>query len=210
MGNLKIPEVTIIRISIYSRYLSQLKEKGIRDITSEDMARGVGIKSAQIRKDLSYFGRFGSRGSGYNVRNLDQQILQILGLNTKWRVSLVGWGNLGLALSRYRWFKERRFYLTSIFEFDPEKVGTFIDGVEVMSIERLEEVARQNRTLIGIISVPAPVAQPIADSLIRAGVRGILSFVPVVLNMPPGIELRIVDLTANLEMLAFHAQGLSL
>ncbi|EGW38403.1 MULTISPECIES: redox-sensing transcriptional repressor Rex [unclassified Desulfosporosinus] len=204
MKTLKIPEATIIRLSVYSRHLTEVDRKGIITTSSGDIADGVGVSPAQVRKDLAYFGEFGTRGVGYNVKDLRQHILRILGLSVDWSVTLVGVGNLGLALSSYKGFSERGFIITSIFDSDPSKVGTMIGNVEVLPIDRLAEVVKQNRTQIGIVAVPAAVAQEIADQLIQAGVQAILNFAPVVLNVPPEIELRNVDLVVNLEVLTFN------
>lgn len=204
MKTLKIPEATIIRLSVYSRHLTDVDRKGIITTSSGDIADGVGVSPAQVRKDLAYFGEFGTRGVGYNVKDLRQHILRILGLSADWNVTLVGAGNLGLALCSYKGFRERGFIITSIFDSDPKKVGTMIGNVKVLPIDQLEEVAKQNQTQIGIIAVPAPAAQDIADKLIKTGVQAILNFAPVVLNVPPQIELRNVDLAVNLEVLTFN------
>ena len=204
MKTLKIPEATIIRLSVYSRHLTDVDRKGIITTSSGDIAEGVGVSPAQVRKDLAYFGEFGTRGVGYNVKDLRQHILRILGLSVDWSVALVGAGHLGLALSSYKGFRERGFIITSVFDSDPNKIGTLIGDVEVMPIERLEEVVKQNHTHIGIIAVPSAYAQEIADKLISAGVQAILNFAPVVLNVPPEIELRNVDLAVNLEVLTFN------
>lgn len=140
MKTLKIPEASIIRMSVYSRYLAELDRKGIITISSGDIAEGVGVSPAQVRKDLAYFGEFGIRGVGYNVKDLHLNILRILGLSNEWSIALVGLGNLGSALSNYRGFKERGFIITSIFDNDPQKIGMLIDGVEVMPVSRMEEV----------------------------------------------------------------------
>lgn len=204
MKTLKIPEATIIRLSVYSRHLTDVDRKGIVTISSGDIAEGVGVSPAQVRKDLAYFGEFGTRGVGYNVKDLHRHILKILGLSQDWSVCLVGMGNLGLALTTYKGFRERGFIITSIFDNDPNKVGTTVNGVEVLSVDKIEEVAKANKTQIGIISVPSAAAQDIADKLVRAGVQAILNFAPVVLNVPPEVELRNVDLAVNLEVLTFN------
>ena len=204
MKTLKIPEATIIRLSVYSRYLTEVDRKGIVTISSGDIAEGVGVSPAQVRKDLAYFGEFGTRGVGYNVKDLHRHILKILGLSQDWSVTLVGLGNLGLALTTYRGFRERGFVITSIFDNDVKKIGTTINGVEVMPVDRLEEVVTANKTQIGIIAAPSPVAQDIADKLVSSGVKAILNFAPVVLNVPPEVELRNVDLAVNLEVLTFN------
>lgn len=204
LKTLKIPEATIIRLSVYSRYLTEVDRKGIVTISSGEIAEGVGVSPAQVRKDLAYFGEFGTRGVGYNVKDLRRHILKILGLSVDWSVTLVGLGNLGLALSTYKGFRERGFIITSIFDTDPGKIATKINGVDVMPLERLVEVVKQNRTQIGIITVPSSAAQDIADMMVKAGVQAILNFAPVVLNVPAEIELRNVDLAVNLEVLTFN------
>ena len=204
MKTLKIPEATIIRLSVYSRHLTEVDRKGIITTSSGDIAEGVGVSPAQVRKDLAYFGEFGTRGVGYNVKDLRQHILRILGLSVDWSVCLVGAGNLGLALSTYKGFRERGFIITSIFDSDPKKVGTKIGNVEIMPLEKLQEVGKQNRTQIAIVAVPASAAQEIVDQLIDMKVKAILNFAPVVLNVPPEIELRNVDLAVNLEVLTFN------
>lgn len=207
MKTLKIPEATIIRLSVYSRHLTDVDRKGIITTSSGEIADGVGVSPAQVRKDLAYFGEFGTRGVGYNVKDLRQHILRILGLSVNWSVTLVGLGNLGLALCSYKGFRERGFVITSIFDADPKKVGTKIGNIEVLPIEQLESVVKLNRTQIGIVAVPAGAAQEIVDQLISAGVEAILNFAPVVLNVPPEIELRNVDLAVNLEVLTFNVCG---
>lgn len=207
MKTLKIPEATIMRLSVYSRYLTEVDRKGIITISSSDIAEGVGVSPAQVRKDLAYFGEFGIRGVGYNVKDLHKDILKILGLSSEWSVALVGIGNLGLALSTYKGFKERGFIITSIFDKDPEKIGMVVHGVEVMPVEMIEEVVPKTKTQIGIITVPGVYAQDVADKLVKCGVSAILNFAPVVLNVPPEVELRNVDLSVNLEVLTFNVGG---
>jgi len=204
LKTLKIPEATIIRLSVYSRHLTEVDRKGIITTSSGDIAEGVGVSPAQVRKDLAYFGEFGTRGVGYNVKDLRQHILRILGLSVDWSVCLVGAGNLGLALSTYKGFRERGFIITSIFDSDPKKVGTMIGNVEILPINQLQKVGKQNRTQIGIVAVPAAAAQEIVDQMIEMKVKAILNFAPVVLNVPPEIELRNVDLAVNLEVLTFN------
>jgi redox-sensing transcriptional repressor len=204
LKTLKVPEATIIRLSVYSRYLTEADRKGIITISSGEIAEGVGVSSAQVRKDLAYFGEFGTRGVGYNVKDLRQHILKILGLSVDWSVALIGLGNLGSALCSYQGFMERGFIITSIFDADPMKVGTRRCNLEVLPVDQLEVVVRQNCTQIGIVAVPAFAAQEVVDQLVRAKVRAILNFSPVVLNVPPEIELRNVDLAVNLEVLTFN------
>jgi len=207
LKTLKIPEATIIRLSVYSRYLTEIDRKGIITISSGDIAEGVGVSPAQVRKDLAYFGEFGIRGVGYNVKDLHKNILRIMGLSNEWSVCLVGLGNLGLALSTYKGFKERGFSIINIFDNDPQKIGMRINDIEVLPIDKMEEVVAQNQIQIGAITVPASAAQEIVDKLVKGGVQAILNFAPVVLNVPPTVELRNVDLSVNLEVLTFNLGG---
>lgn len=204
LKTLKIPEATIVRLSVYSRFLFEADKRGIITISSGDVAEGVGVSPAQVRKDLAYFGEFGTRGVGYNVKDLHRHILKILGLSNKWHVALVGVGNLGLALSSYAGFRERGFCICAIFDSDPKKVGTEINDVKVRHIDELEKGVEENKAEIGIVAVPSQYAQEVVDRLIKAGVKAILNFAPVVLNVPPEIELRNVDLAVHLEVLTFN------
>lgn len=206
MRILKIPEATITRLSVYSRYLTKMKQQGQITTSSKDIAQGVGVNPAQVRKDLSFFGEFGTRGVGYNVEQLNWDILKILSLDEEWSVALVGFGHLGHAVTMHRVFEERGFNFTSIFDNDPEKIGKRVNGLEILPLERLEEVVAQNHTRIGVITVPADAAQGIADSLVKAGVQAILNFAPIHLTVPEEVELREVDLAVNLEVLTFHME----
>lgn len=203
----KISETTIIRLSVYSRYLSKLEKMGIETIQAGDIAKGAGGNPSQVRKDFAYFGEFGTRGVGYNVKELQQNILEILSLNVDWSVALVGAGNLGLALSSFKGFGERRFKITSIFDNDSEKIGTHVNGLEILSVIRLTEVVKQNQIQIGIISVPVDEAQEIADLLVGSGVKAILNFAPIILNVPPEVFVRDVDLAVNFEVLTFNVSS---
>ncbi|MDP4126251.1 MAG: redox-sensing transcriptional repressor Rex [Bacillota bacterium] len=201
----KIPEATIMRMSVYSRFLADLDRKDIIMISSFDIAERVGVSPVQVRKDFSLFGEFGKRGVGYNVKELHWQILKILSLDASWSVALVGLGNLGSALSSYKGFHERGLIITSIFDNNPGKIGTFINNVEILPMDKLVEVVKYNQTQIGIISVPSEYAQEIANLLVEGGVQAILNFAPVVLNLPREIKLRNVDVTVNLEILTFNS-----
>jgi len=201
LKTLKIPKETIIRISKYSRYLTEVD---LTKISSTDIASGVSVSSAQVRKDLAYFGNFGSRGIGYDVKDLRRHLIKILGLGDIWNVSLVGLGNLGLALSKYQGFLERGFIITSMFDIDPSKIGMVVNEIEVFPTPQMEEVIRKKNTQIGVICVPVSVAQEIADVMVRAGVKAILNFAPVSLKVLSEVLLRNVDLVVNLELLAFN------
>ncbi|NLW25767.1 MAG: redox-sensing transcriptional repressor Rex [Clostridia bacterium] len=204
MKTLKIPEATIIRLSVYSRYLTQLDKKGIVNISSGEIAEGVGGSPAQVRKDLAYFGEFGTRGVGYNVRDLNQHIIRILGLNKGWKVVIVGAGNLGSALTQYKGFRERGFEVVAVFDNDVNKIGLTLNGVPIFPITKLREVVKEQEARIGIIAVPSKYAQDVADHLVESGVKAILNFAPSVISVPENVELRNVDLAVNLEILTFN------
>lgn len=204
MKAFKIPEATIIRLSVYSRFLEQVDQNGVVTISSGEIAKGVGVSPAQVRKDLAYFGEFGTRGVGYNVKDLLQQTLKILGLNNEWSVIIIGAGNLGTALLSYRGFKERGFNVVGVFDSDPRKVGQEIAGLIVQSPDNISEFCKEKNIEIGILALPSQFAQESADVLAKAGIKAILNFAPKVLNLPRGIEVRNIDLSVHLEILTFN------
>jgi redox-sensing transcriptional repressor len=204
MKTLRVPEATIIRLSVYSRYLEQLDRKGVVTISSVEIADGVGVSPAQVRKDLAYFGEFGTRGVGYNVRDLMHYTSKILGLNEPWPLVLVGAGNLGFALSTYKGFNNRGFSVVGIFDNDLTKIGKKIVDMEVSPPEKMPEIIARHKVKIGILAVPANAALDVADLIIKNGLVAILNFAPVSLNVPEHIELRNVDLSVNLEILTFN------
>jgi len=200
----KIPEATVGRLSVYSRFLCQISKKGVITISSVDIAQGVGVSPAQVRKDLAYFGEFGTRGVGYNVKDLYNDILKILGLNKRWKAVLVGAGNLGMALCTYDGFKERGFDIVGIFDDDPQKIGSKVNNLEIMPTESLPDIVKKNQVKIGIITVPSEYAQDIADLLIENNVTTLLNFAPKLLSVPRNVIVRNVDLSVNLEILTFN------
>lgn len=204
MKALRIPEATIQRLSIYSRFLDHLEEKGIITISSGEIAKGVGVSPAQVRKDLAYFGEFGTRGVGYNVKDLIHYILKILGLTKPWPVVLVGAGNLGTALCTYRGFKDRGFNIVGVFDNDLTKIGKRIQDLEVLPLEDLTEVTEKYDIRLGIIAVPEIAVQDVADILVKAGIQALLTFGPVVLDVPEDVIVRNVDLAVKLEILTFN------
>lgn len=207
MKNIKIPEATVSRLSVYSRFLEEVDKRGINSISSGEIAEGIGGTPAQVRKDLAYFGEFGTRGVGYNVKGLNEQIVKILGLGKTWRVILIGAGNLGSALSQYKGFKDRGFEIQAVFDNDINKVGLKLNGIPIYSTHQMGEFIVQNDIQIGIIAVPAQFAQDVADILIESNIKGILNFAPIVLTVPEDIEVRNVDLAVNLEILSFNIES---
>ena len=203
----KIPEATVSRLSVYSRYLTEVEKQEIVNISSGEIAEGVGGTPAQVRKDLAYFGEFGTRGVGYNVKQLNQEIMGILGLKKRWNMILIGAGNLGSALSQYRGFQERGFNIVAVFDNDMNKVGLKLNGLPIYAVSQMSEFVDKNDISIGIITVPSEYAQDIADILVEtSSIKGILNFAPVVLTLPEEIEVRNVDLTVSLEVLSYNIE----
>ena len=200
----KIPEATVVRLSIYSRQLHYLRDEGIETVSSEEIADSVGVSSAQVRKDLAYFGEFGTRGVGYRVDELLGYLTKILGLDQQWNIVIVGAGKLGSALALYQGFRERGFAIKAILDADENKVGKKLEDVLIEPLDVLAERVKQHNINIGIITVPAAVAQQVTDQLVAAGVPAILNFSPRVLRVPADTILRNVDLSVNLKVLSFN------
>lgn len=200
----KIPEATVVRLSIYFRQLHYLKDAGVETVSSEEIANSVGVSSAQVRKDLAYFGEFGIRGVGYRVEELLGYLTKILGLDQKWNIVIVGAGKLGSALALYQGFRERGFSIRTIVDSDPNKAGEILADVKIESLDVLDTRVKEYEINIGIITVPAVNAQDVTDILVNAGVSAILNFSPRVLKVPADIILRNVDLSVNLKVLSFN------
>lgn len=203
MKTLRVPEATITRISVYSRYLEQLDRKGVVTVSSVEIAEGVGVSPAQVRKDLAYFGEFRTQGVGYNVKDLRHYTSKILNLNEPWPLVVVGAGNLGFALSTYKGFNNRGFSVVGIFDNDLTKIGKKIVDLEVSPPEKMPEIIAQHKVKIGIIAF-RPVQPGSCRPDDKKRLVGILNFAPVSLNVPDHIELRNVDLSVNLEILTFN------
>jgi len=201
-----IPEATIARLPLYLRALYALAERGIASVSSEELAEAAGVNSAKLRKDLSHLGSYGTRGVGYDVDYLVYQVSRELGLTQDWPVVIVGAGNLGRALANYGGFASRGFRVAALLDSDPSVVGSLIAGHRVYGTDEMESVVAAHGVLIGAIAAPAVAAQGICDRLVAAGVTSILNFAPVVLNVPEGVDVRKVDLSIELQILAFHAQ----
>jgi len=200
-----ISDLTAQRLSVYLRCLEDLNAAGVRTVSSQTLAEKFGLNSAQIRKDLAYFGEFGVRGVGYVVTDLKDNLTKILGLTRNRKVLIVGAGNLGMALADYAGFNTGGFQIVALFDNDRGKVGgRSRGGVPVHDIASLSRVARRERASIAIVAVPAPAAQKVLDLLGRAGIRAVLNFAPAQLKLRPGITLKAVDLKIQLENLVFH------
>jgi redox-sensing transcriptional repressor len=201
-----IPEATVARLPVYLRALYGLAERGISTVASEELAAAAGVNSAKLRKDLSHLGSYGIRGVGYDVDYLVYQVSRTLGLTQDWPVVIVGAGNLGRALANYGGFVSRGFTISAMLDSDPAIVGSRIANLTVRHVDELESVVTRHRVAIGVIATPAATAQAVCDRLVSAGVTSILNFAPLVLTVPEGVDVRKVDLSIELQILAFHAQ----
>lgn len=199
----KTSESTVRRLSLYLRFLEQSAAQGLTTISSEELARRGGTTSAQVRKDLSFFGSFGKRGLGYLVPELAAKIRDILGLKRPYRVVLVGAGKIGGALVHYQGFRERGFNVTAIYDRDAKKIGSRWNGLLVRDVRQIESDLRREPTDIAIIVTPADAAQHVVDQLVHAGVKAILNFAPVQLTVPADVTVKNVNMALELETLSY-------
>ena len=203
-----IPKAAAARLSLYLRHLESLRITGAATTSSKDLAKALGVTAAQVRKDLGYFGQFGFPGIGYKIENLIVEIRKILGTDRIWNVALVGLGNLGSALFRYRGFVRQGFRITAIFDKNPAVIGRQVEGLLVKHINELERTVPDADISLGIMAVPAESAQEVADCMVRAGISGIFNFAPAVLSLPANVAYVSIDLTVQLEQLSFHVKQL--
>ncbi|GAA2115138.1 redox-sensing transcriptional repressor Rex [Actinomadura alba] len=201
-----IPEATVARLPVYLRALHSLQDRGIATVSSEELATAAGVNSAKLRKDLSHLGSYGTRGVGYEVEYLVYQISRELGLTQDWVVAIIGVGNLGRALAGYGGFASRGFRVAGLLDADAGIVGAHICGLTVEHIDELETVIKDRGVSIAVIATPAGAAQVVCDRVVAAGVTSVLNFAPVVLTVPEGVDVRKVDLSIELQILAFHEQ----
>jgi len=199
-----LPEATIARLPEYLRALHHLAQAGSETVSSESLATAAGVNSAKLRKDLSHLGSYGTRGVGYDVNHLVEQIEHVLGLTQRRAVALVGVGNLGHALAGYDGFGTRGFRIVALFDADCSRVGEQINGMAVRHIGELAEVVAAEEISIAVIATPAHAAQAVAEQLVAVGVTSVLNFAPCVLAMPDGVDVRNVDLAIELQILSFH------
>jgi redox-sensing transcriptional repressor len=203
----KIPQPTIERMSTYLQCVRGLSSEGILMASSSEIAQRTGINAAQLRKDLSYFGEFGTPGLGYDVAALETQLAHIMGLDSAHDVLLVGAGNLGTALSSYVGWAGRGFRIAAVFDADPLKIGGELAGCKIQPIEELAKSNARHKAEMGVVAVPREAAQEIVDKLVAAGVRAILNFAPTAILVRPGIAVRNVDLTSQLEVLSYYLRA---
>src|SRR3954466_12056727 len=201
----RIPEATVARLPVYLRSLLEIGDDATT-VSSERLAELAGVNAAKVRKDLSYLGSYGTRGVGYDVDHLLHEISRELGLTHDWPVAIVGMGNLGQALANYRGFGARGFRIVALVDTDTGKIGRRVGELTIEALDDLPAITRERGIAIGMIAVPAPAAQEVADRLADAGVRSILNFAPTVVTAPDDVSLRKVDLAIELQILSFYQQ----
>lgn len=207
MSEIEIPDIVIRRLPLYARELGLLASEGRDFISSQELGRRLGVTPAQIRKDLSYFGRFGKRGRGYEVLSLRERLRSILGLNGRVKeMVLVGVGQLGRAVLGYGGFQLGGFEVVRVFDSDPSQIGRKIDSYRVDDVSTLSEYLQKTRVSMGIVAVPAEAAPSVIDTLIDGGVRAILSYAPVTMSVPQGVRLRQIDPVMELESMAYYLE----
>jgi len=202
----RLSRASVGRLSLYLRRLEELLASGSAKVSSGQLGNALGVTDAQVRKDLAYLGNLGHPGIGYPTHELIAAIRRALGVDREWSVAVVGVGNLARALLRYRGFQQRGFRIVALFDADPAKIGQRVDGLEIHSPEQMLAVIAATGAELGLLTVPSESAQAVAETLLAAGVRGLLNFAPTVLRLPPGVSLVSVDLTVQLEQLAFLVQ----
>ena len=199
----RIADSTVRRLSLYLRFLEESTNRGLVTISSDELARRGGTTSAQVRKDLSFFGSFGKRGLGYSVPELTESLREILGLRRDWQVIIVGAGKIGTALAQYRGFRQRGFRVTAVYDRDPKKIGTRWDALIVRDMAEIERDIAKEHPDIAVLTTPAEEAQVVVDQLVSAGMRAVLNFAPIQLQVPADVTLKNVNMAMELEGLSF-------
>ena len=202
----RLSRASVGRLSLYLRRLESCQREGLAKVSSGLLGESLGISDAQVRKDLAYLGNLGQPGIGYPTDELIAAIRRALGIDREWSVALIGVGNLARALLRYRGFRQHGFRIVALFDTDPAKIGQQVDGLEIHGMADLPAILRRTGAELGLLTVPSEAAQSVADALVAAGIRGVLNFAPGILRLPPGVSLVSVDLTVQLEQLAFLVQ----
>ncbi len=199
----RIADSTVRRLSLYLRFLEDFEQRGLETISSEELARRGGTTSAQVRKDLSFFGSFGKRGLGYSVGELSTRIREIMGLAREWRVIIVGAGKIGAALAEYRGFFQRGFHIAAVYDISPDKIGRVWDSHVIRDVRQLERDTAAEPPDIAVLTVPADAAQATLDRIVKAGIKAVLNFAPVQLQAPNDVTVRTVNMAMELEGLSF-------
>ena len=202
----RIPEATVARLPVYLRSLLEVAETKTATISSERLAEMAGVNAAKVRKDFSYLGSYGTRGVGYDVEYLRYQISREIGLTQDWPVVIVGIGNLGHALANFSGFSSRGFRTVALLDADESRHGELVAGLKIRDFGELRQIVHEYGVAIGVIATPAAAAQSVCDHMVEAGIRSILNFAPTVLTVPAGVDVRMVDLSSELQILAYHEQ----
>ncbi len=204
MKEAKVPDIVVSRLPVYLRALEIMDLEGKETVTSSELAERLNLSPAQIRKDLSYFGGFGKQGKGYSVKRLASELRRILNVEKEWEMALVGVGDLGRALVHYQGFKDKGFRLTLLFDNNPQKIGTRIEGLEIMDSALIPRLIPERGVKIAIIAVPPQEAQKVADALVAAGIEAILNYAPVNLKVPPHVKVQYIDPVVNLRRMTYY------
>jgi redox-sensing transcriptional repressor len=200
----RIPDIIIGRLPVYLRALQQLSEKGIMTTSSQELGEIIGISAAQIRKDISQFGEFGKQGTGYSIPFLIERLRNILKVDRVWEVVIVGMGDIGHALARYNGFANRGFHINMVFDNDPQKIGQRVGDFEIFDTATLIEKVKQNKIKIAMLTAPASSAQEITDLLVKAGIKAILNYAPISLNVPGGVRVQYIDPVTHLQRMTYY------
>jgi len=204
MNTNKIPDIIIGRLPVYLRALQRLSEKGTLTTSSQELGEIIGISAAQIRKDISQFGEFGKQGTGYSVPFLIERLRNILKVERVWEVVIIGMGDIGHALARYNGIANRGFHIHMVFDNDPKKVGQKVGEYEIFDTATLAEKVKQNKIKIAMLTVPAATAQDVADQLVKAGIKAILNYAPVNLNVPGNVHVQYLDPVTHLQRMTYY------
>jgi redox-sensing transcriptional repressor len=200
----KIPDIIIGRLPVYLRALQQLADRGEQTTSSQELGEIIGISAAQIRKDISQFGEFGKQGTGYSIAFLIERLQNILKVDRTWDMVIVGMGDIGHAIAHYNGFANRGFRVVMVFDNDARKIGQKVGGVEVHSAATMVESIKQHKIKIAVLTVPASAAQDIADQLVKAGVKAILNYAPISLNVPEGVHVQYIDPVTHLQRMTYY------
>ncbi len=201
-----IPDIVISRLPVYLRALERLSQEGQEVTSSHELGKRLGISSAQIRKDLSHFGGFGKQGTGYRIAYLREQLRQVLNVERDWEVALVGAGDLGNAVARYRGFSNRGFHISCIFDSSADKIGKNIGEFLIQPLDSMHTIITERGIKIAMVAVPAESAQSVADTLIAAGVRAILNYAPINLNVPENVHVQYIDPVIHLQRMTYYLE----
>jgi redox-sensing transcriptional repressor len=199
-----IPDIIIGRLPIYLRALQRMSEKGMKTTSSQELGEKVGISAAQIRKDISQFGEFGKQGTGYSIAFLIDKLREILKIHHMWDVAIVGVGDIGHALARYQGFTNRGFCVTMIFDSDPSKIGQKVGEFTVEDASKMVDRIRSAKVKMAMLTVPAAIAQDVADKLVQAGVRAILNYAPTSISVPKNVRVQYIDPATHLQRMTYY------